>query len=468
MNYLVFLFFLISLISSGVAYSYECNQFEGSTLYIGSVPDVVKLNTDYPTHISGFQAPWADINYQDDWKRYMSTVFSTIENEVTIENNRIRLNPSSSWYEALWMDYGNAGREPLNGLTRERGPDEGDVAPSSPEGGQVWAIGWYNHVGAKTFAEIYEDPCNPKLQERVDFEVGTVSIKFLFTTLDKKVIPYLDGSPEINAMIDSKENEGDRVKAIPENRVKRKLRLLQVDLAVRDNAAAETGWIFATYVWAQSGKTNWKDNLVPVTLMWGDDPKVYDNQIKQSIINTNLRGKLYGWDKRPFLGFMGRGNGPADNSRSSCISCHASAQYPRPSIGNLNPRIDLEKAQTDFQYRKEHVDQRFNNLQSGDSFDSSVKNAVGLAYSLQIQGGIERLCAAWCDKVVTSEPDICKYDPYRYVPRRCLVLKERQNLFQNMMLDVKEIFRSEEDNLKEIEAAYQLDNPRGGTLPEKE
>jgi hypothetical protein len=340
------------------------------------------------------------------------------------------------------MDFGDAGREPLNGLTRERGPDAGDVAHGSIKGGQVWAVGWYNNVGATTFAQVYGDPCNPKLPASLDFPENTVSIKFLFTTIDKDVLPYLEGAPEVEGMVDSEANEGDYDNAIPNNRVKRKLRLLQVDLAVKDKRATETGWVFATYAWMDSGNKKWKDNLAPVTLMWGDDPKVYDENIKQSFINTSLKGTLYGWKKRRFLGFNGRGNGPADNARSSCISCHGSAQYPRPKIGNLNWRLSLKKAKDDVNYRKNHVNERFNNIKSGDLFDSKIDGAAALGYSLQMQFGLERLCQAWCEGALANEPDLCKIDVRNYNPRKCVALKEKQNMFQRGIMNVKELFIS--------------------------
>lgn len=46
------------------------------------------------------------------------------------------------------MNYGNSGREHYNGLTKERGPDPGDLSETSTGDEQVWAVGWYNAVGA--------------------------------------------------------------------------------------------------------------------------------------------------------------------------------------------------------------------------------------------------------------------------------------------------------------------------------
>ena len=49
------------------------------------------------------------------------------------------------------------------------------------------------------------------------------------------------------------------------------MRLLQVDVAVRDARATKTGWVFATFVYdkTMTAPTPWA-KLRPVGLMWGD------------------------------------------------------------------------------------------------------------------------------------------------------------------------------------------------------
>ena len=48
-----------------------------------------------------------------------------------------------------------------------------------------------------------------------------------------------------------------------------KLRLLQLDLSVRDSQATETGWVFATFMYDGSNpsRQKWK-RLIPVGVSW--------------------------------------------------------------------------------------------------------------------------------------------------------------------------------------------------------
>ncbi|NRA14935.1 MAG: hypothetical protein HRU04_05500 [Oceanospirillaceae bacterium] len=444
---------VITLLSIN-SYADECNTFTKSTL---NIPDNVKktiLSLNYPEQSKSFM-PWLSENFEEDWKKYMTVVLSSIESDVSFENEKITLVNYEKWFSSPWMDYGNAGREPLNGLTRERGPRPKDVAPNSPGGGQVWAVGWYNDVASTTLSEVFKNPCDPVIDSDFSFSEGSVAIKFLFTTLDENAIPYLKGSPTIKSYIDPSNIAG---RGRPNQRVISTLRLLQVDIAVKDKRALDTGWVFGTFAWMNSASKTVFDSLVPVSLAWGDDPAVYNDDIKQSRINTELHGLMFGWDERPFLGFMGRANGPADNAISSCISCHGSAQFPRPKIGNLDTRTSVQSAMKNFNVRKKLVDSRFVNQPAGSLFDDSIKGAVGMDYSLQLQAGIERLCEAWCNGDLIGEPSLCKLDTgFRYTPARCDTLKGFSN---NKFLRLKpEAFIKE--NLPNSEIQKLLDNPRG-------
>jgi hypothetical protein len=438
---------LITLVFSYNSYSGECSIFSQSTLNIPEGVEKVELSLNFPTTAQS-STPWLAIDFASDWKEYMNSVVETIKDDVKIDHKKIVLTNNERWFSTPWMDYGNAGREPINGLTRERGPREKDVAPNSPRGGQVWAVGWYNDIAATNFSRIFKDPCNPRIDEHVSFDEGSVAIKFLFTTLDANSLPYLKGAPQIEAYIDPANLAG---RGRPEQRVLSTMRLLQVDLAVKDHRAIETGWLFGTYVWMNSDSEGLFENLVPVSLAWGDDPKVYNDDIKQSRINTDLKDVLYGWEERPFLGFMGRANGPADNAISSCISCHGSAQFPRPKIGNLDTRTPLASAIKDQQVRKKLVDERFVNQPAGTLFDNSIEGAVAMDYSLQLQASIERICAAWCDGHLSQEPSLCKLDTgFRYTPSRCRALNN---------VTSSEIKTEPIDSFDNLLRA--LDNPRG-------
>ena len=321
----------------------------------------------------------------------MAAVLSTVSPYFEISADaRLTGTGSESWWIAPWMDVTSSGREPRMGLTRERGPDEGDLAEGSSDGFQVWAVGFYNQAGAAALSEMFEDPCNPSLPAQFRFPRSTAAVKFLFTNAGPSEVTYLAGAPTYKALIDPPNAPRDTT---PEDRIESDVRLLQVDIAVKDRRATNTDWVFGTFVWMgpSIGDTLF-DNLVPVSLQWGNDPGVYNHRVQESWINTDLEGKLYGWDERPTLGFNGRANGPADNIRSSCLSCHATARTPRSSHGILG-RFDMSEI-GDAVEVKEHVDRYFQNLGSRDLFTPEENAIASLDYSLQIEAGIYRMCLA--------------------------------------------------------------------------
>jgi hypothetical protein len=73
--------------------------------------------------------------------------------------------------------------------------------------------------------------------------------------------------------------------------------------------------------------------MVPVRLMWGNDPN--GSPLTQSWINPNA--PLYA---RQHLGVDGRLNGPVDNRASACMSCHSRAQAPSVAQVTLQGACD--------------------------------------------------------------------------------------------------------------------------------
>jgi hypothetical protein len=230
------------------------------------------------------------------------------------------------------------------------------------------------------------------------FPEHTLSVKMLFTNADPNVVNYLQGSPTVQAAVDPP-NGGE-----PAQRVVGSLRLLQVDFAVKDNRSPATGWVFGTFVWIgpPTGDGLW-DNLQLVGLHWGNDPGKRTN-LQEGYLNVGLKGKLYGWSARPFMGFEGRVNGPADNLSSACLSCHARAQLPRAQGGlagglpNLNNNTAVMA----------HLNRYFQNVPAG-ALASPVPQAVPLDYSLQVMNAWERQCAACATGDLTGPaPRVCR------------------------------------------------------------
>jgi hypothetical protein len=94
---------------------------------------------------------------------------------------------------------------------------------------------------------------------------------------------------------------------------------------------------------------------------------------------------------------VGRLNGPLDNLISSCQSCHGSAQFPRSATFNNYPSAAVD----DSGYNQRLADY-FRDIAPGQVFDpvthflgdTTPVHAISMDYSLQIQTGLEHLCAS--------------------------------------------------------------------------
>lgn len=404
----VSLVFLVLFQSAAVAEN--CTRFHGSTMSVDGVK-AASWRQDYPKEFPDprDRQPWEELRASADPEEYMQTVIGSARPFFKRVDGRLTGSGSEPWWISEWLDYGSSGREPLMGLTKERGPKAGDLSAISREGPQIWAVGFYNTPGSAVLGEVFSDSCNPFFPVGVSFPVDTVSVKFLFTDAPSEETPYLEGAPLYYAHIDAP-GSGSTFHPVAE-RVRQPMRLLQVDVAVKDpRSAPETGWIFGTFVWKGPAKGDGLfDNLVPVALQWGNDPGIYDEgSIKQSWVNDELRGVVFGWESRPTLGFMGRANGPADNIRSSCLSCHSAARSPRSTIGILNNGFDM-KSLGDAASVKRHVDIWFQNIRSGQLFQPVEPAASSLDYSLQLEAAAFRVCSA-CEAgdLEGGTPPICR------------------------------------------------------------
>jgi hypothetical protein len=156
-----------------------------------------------------------------------------------------------------------------------------------------------------------------------------------------------------------------------------KVRLLQIDVAVRDSRANNTtGWVFGTFAYdgTAAGATPWA-RMRPVGLMWGNDPALTPTAFAggsrptESVIVNRVVGHTQ------HLGWLERLNGPVDNPRSACLSCHSTAQDE--TVSGPLPGASLPDAQKMRWFR---------NIPAGTAFDAGQ---VSLDYSLQLSVGIE-------------------------------------------------------------------------------
>lgn len=327
---------------------------------------VFRLSQQYPQSLpaAGSQ-PWKQISFKTQPNEYLRAVLNYAlegnkEIDFVSQNNPVRV-----WYHAPWMHASDAGREFIHGLTRERPSRPQELHPDQSGTWQNWAVSVYNPRGGFTIGRVWKNPNSPD-PSVAKFPIGTVAVKLIFTEAPVSQVPYLAGSVEWEADINRAKNANPRPT----------LRLLQVDVAVRDTRAnSTTGWVLGTFVYDRNapGATPW-DRLVPVGLMWGNDPALLRTAtpLAESKINAGLQIPQH-------LGFEKRLNGPIDNPRSSCASCHSTAQI-QPDLSRTARAAIPPASATDATLRT-----YFRNIKSGQPFDAG---ALSLDYSLQLQNGL--------------------------------------------------------------------------------
>jgi hypothetical protein len=327
---------------------------------------VFRLRQDYPpTRPAAETYPWRAVSFRTQPVEYLRRVLAyAYEGNVAVEWEPQR-NSVRGWYHAPWMHAGTQGREFVHGLTKERNSAPRELHPSQSTRFQNWAVSLYNPPGGFVIGRVWRNPTSPNVNS-VRFPEGTVAVKLLFTEASVAEVPYLSGSAEWQANIHQSLNSTQRTI--------RALRLLQIDVAVRDTRANPTGgWVFGTFVYDgnAAGGTPW-DRMVPVGLMWGNDPGVTPTMVNQG---TQLRESLINqpaMSVMQHLGWAGRLNGPVDNPISACLSCHSTAQWPQNS--SVVPS-GSEQARLRW----------FRNLRRGEPFDEGSRT---VDYSLQLSVGM--------------------------------------------------------------------------------
>jgi hypothetical protein len=327
---------------------------------------VFQLSQDYPPLLPPPETyPWKAFDFRTQPLEYVWSVYNyACEGNLEVDW-RVKSNKARAWYHVPWMHDGEDGREFIHGLTRERDSRPGDLSAQQLRRVQTWAVSLYNPPGGYTVGRVWRDPNAPD-PTAAAFPEGTVSIKLLFTQATETEVPYLKGSPVWQAHVT--DTTGSRSVC--------DMRLLQVDVAVRDSRAdSTTGWVFGTFIYNGdlTAETPWK-RVVPIGLMWGNDPGVAPSDtgshaLRETWINPEARPLVH------TIGWAGRLGGPTDNPRSSCLSCHSTAQVP------FRKRAVPDKSQPDADKLT-----YFRNVRAGTPFDSGAQS---LDYSLQLAVGID-------------------------------------------------------------------------------
>lgn len=357
---------------------------------------VFKLSQDYPTTLPTTPLPdFFQTDFKTDWRKYLEQVQDYCFEGNTEVDFRVENNDKRAWYHMPWQHYGDNGREGIHGLTQEAPVAVQQLAPSqTTDSAGAVAVGFYNDIAGYTIGKVWGNHYAPDHRQNVAFEQGAVLFKILFVTLTKEQavsqVPYLvngiwwDGYVvrDFNNMY--KPNPADYRAVNP-------VVLIQMDIMIRDDRSP-TGWVLGNYMY--NGKMNnsnpWK-NLVPVGVMWGDDPENNTNESNpkptETIINPNLKQTIINPDANELppthLGWNSRLNGPVDNPMSSCFSCHSTAEYPQYTP--MSPLFNSDTLAAN-PIGSPGWMRWFRNLPCGTPFNSEAKSmdfSLQLAISLQ-------------------------------------------------------------------------------------
>ena len=347
---------------------------------------VFQLSQNYPTTSGPDAQPWLQFDPKTQPDQYLTAVLSYIfEGNIQADTESSfdpRLNAVRGWYNAPWQDVGINGREFIHGLTRERVSRPHELAPEQVHEWNNYAVGFYNAPGGMIIGRVWQDHGDPDPTAAL-FPNGTVATKLIFTTASEAEVPYLKGSPQWQAYVYA--NPNDPAPKATSPRAVLSLRLLQIDIAVKDDRLSDTtGWVFGTFVYGsgpggQGGGSGWT-NVSSVGVIWGNDPGYSGTgPLSQTWLNPAVH--------MPHVGYQGRLNGPIDNPASSCLSCHSTAEVPS---GTMVPPTGVNPAFW------------FQNIKSGTPFDSGRQSTD---YSLQLSVGIANFTVNHGSSVATVTPE---------------------------------------------------------------
>lgn len=311
---------------------------------------------------------------------YVAAVKRFITKDISgLVNDPLHWSPQQAgWYDMPWGGQGTAmtngqidpasGREALLGSYTGQilQPDSYPPSQRPSVAFQNHAVVYYNDVAAHQLGKVWKDPFRPDIRA-AQFPEGSIVVKVEGATLTEEQWPVLKNSSVSHVYrptVEAQKNEPDPAKRPA---VITPMRFLQMAVRVKDSMAApETGWVFIAFAYdtRSRGATVW-DRAVPVGAMWGNDPKLAtypdglgpQGQLRQTWIHDDLPEFI-----RHGLGWGGRLAGPLDLgirhnvvttsgqrygegypnkslASSSCVSCHAAAQYP--FVANLYPSPNM-------------------------------------------------------------------------------------------------------------------------------
>ena len=255
---------------------------------------VFKLSQDYPATASAEgRLSVAQNRLQgrrpgrsEAYLRHFSTTVSkaTSTSTSTSQENKVR-----KWYGMPWMDWntevasdwpGTDGREFVHGLTHEFDSAGNTFARAATEFVEPGRQAYMNDRYAFGVGQVYCDPDDPQAgcaqprSDRPQQHGRRPSSSNCCSRRSPKRSCRRSRAPT-NGTADIYVNRSPRYRnAGPLSRFERRLgkvRLIQIDLQVRDDRSP-TGWLLGTYGYdGKPGATPWK-RMVPLGLQWGNNP----------------------------------------------------------------------------------------------------------------------------------------------------------------------------------------------------
>jgi hypothetical protein len=268
-----------------------------------------------------------------NWRQYLLDVraycFKDNIGHADVEDDWQVAHANPQWFHMPWQHAGPNGREGIHGMTKEAPVTPKQLAQTQiSEGHQTYAVAVYNTFGGFTIGQVWKNSDHPDVS-KCSFPNGTVVCKLLFTDVPATEVAWLNPPLQWQGYITKSYKSPIRQKAL--------LSLVQMDVMIK-HKDAPNGWLFGTYEYngQKTGNRGW-ENLVPVGLMWGNDPTVTVDASnptpKETITNDNITECRINKDTKELppthLGWNYRLNGPVDNAKSSCMSCHMTAEYPQ-------------------------------------------------------------------------------------------------------------------------------------------
>lgn len=300
-------------------------------------------NFAYRERLVSLQAkPWHSIDFKKQPRAYLGSLLDYALRGQSIATWHPSDNKVRAWHHAPWLGPGVFGREFIAGLTRGKDSKPGELGEQQQTCWQNWGLVLFNGEAGYSLGQVWRpvisDKGGPDLS-KLPFVPGSVILKLQFSEASVAEVAHLRGAPTLTANVHKRYRPGDRSCAPFAERTPKTMRLLQIDIAVRDPRADHfTGWVFASYGFdGRRPGRGLADKLEPLGLTWGSDPQLSDEKAAggakpvESIVLSD-----FGLG-RP-LGRGGRMNGPIDSPKSACIACHATAQWPNEA--SLTPPED--------------------------------------------------------------------------------------------------------------------------------